>query len=85
MLGYKGFDKDMKCKDFQYEQGKEYKTELAKLCNEGFHFCEYPLDVFAYYPPVGNTSSSVMKGFTFVNTRLMCLLIILQWETHQAL
>ena len=48
---YKGFNKDMTCRDFQYEEGKEYVTEKAKACECGFHACEYPLDVLGYYPP----------------------------------
>ena len=48
---YKGFNKDMTCRDFQYEEGKEYVTEKAEACECGFHGCEYPLDVFSYYPP----------------------------------
>ena len=51
MKAYKGFDKDLKCRDFQYEIGKEYEEETASLCNSGFHACEYPLDCFGYYPP----------------------------------
>ena len=48
---FKGFNKDMTCKSFQYEEGKDYETEKARACKEGFHACEYPLDVFTYYPP----------------------------------
>ena len=51
MIVYKGTDKDMKCRDFQFELGKEYEEAEAKLCNKGFHGCEYPLDVFAHYAP----------------------------------
>ena len=55
MKAYKGFDKDLKCKDFQYEIGKTYEEPTAELCEKGFHACEYPLDVFEYYAP-GNMS-----------------------------
>ena len=51
MKCFKGFDKDMKCRDFQYEEGKTYEEEKAELCNTGFHACEDPLDIFGYYPP----------------------------------
>ena len=51
MIVYKGTDKEMKCRDFQFELGKEYVEEEAKLCYKGFHGCEYPLDVFAHYAP----------------------------------
>ena len=48
---YKGFNKDMTCRDFQYEEGKEYETDKDEACECGFHASEYPLDVFGYYPP----------------------------------
>ena len=51
MIVYKGTDKDMKCRGFQFDLGKEYMEEGAKLCEKGFHGCEYPLDVFAHYAP----------------------------------
>lgn len=51
MKMYKGFDKNLKCRDFQYEIGKTYEEPTAELCEKGFHACEYPLDVFGYYAP----------------------------------
>ena len=51
MKAYKGFDKDLKCRGFQYEIGKTYKEKKAELCDCGFHACEYPLNVFDYYAP----------------------------------
>nr|DAG21172.1 MAG TPA: hypothetical protein [Caudoviricetes sp.] len=51
MKCFKGFDKDLRCKGFQYEVGKEYETARAEICEEGFHACEFPLDVLRYYNP----------------------------------
>ena len=51
MKAYKGFDKDLKCRGFQYEIGKEYEEPEASVCNRGFHACEEPIDVLKYYEP----------------------------------
>ena len=51
MKCYKGFDKDLKCRGFQYEIGKEYEENAADICHKGFHACENPMDVFGYYNP----------------------------------
>ena len=49
---YKGFNKDMTCRGFQYEEGKEYEIDgEVECCENGFHGCEYPLDCFQYYEP----------------------------------
>ena len=48
---YKGFNNDMTCRGFQYEEGKEYEEETADACHIGFHACEYPLDCLGYYSP----------------------------------
>ena len=48
---YKGFNKDMTCRGFQYEEGKEYEEESVEVCDHGFHACEYPLDCLGYYSP----------------------------------
>ena len=50
--GYKGFNPDMTCRGFKYEEGKDYEAEgKIDACKNGFHFCLHPLDVFGYYPP----------------------------------
>lgn len=48
--GYKGFNKDMTCRGYKYEEGKIYEMkENPECCKNGFHFCEYPLDCLNYY------------------------------------
>ena len=54
--GFKGFNKDLKCRDFQYQIGQTYETieKPVRCTSNGFHLCEDPLDTFNYYAP--NTS-----------------------------
>jgi hypothetical protein len=66
--GFKGFDKDLKCRDFQYEIGKEYETDKVKCCETGFHFCENPFDVFAYYPPTNGNRFGEVEGGGNIDT-----------------
>ena len=51
ITSYKGFNNDMTCKDFQYKEGESYEEPSAKVCERGFHACEYLLDCLDYYSP----------------------------------
>ena len=60
---YKAFDKDLSCRGFKYEVGKEYEeTGDIKACEKGFHACPYPLDVFSYYTPAGSRFCEVEQS-----------------------
>lgn len=63
IITYKGFDKDLKCRGFQYAIGESYEHDGAvKACNAGFHACEHPLNVFEYYAPAGNRFAAVEQS-----------------------
>ena len=57
---YKGFNEDLTCRGFQYEEGKTYEENEADLCHKGFHACEDPLDCFSYYAPVSSQFREVI-------------------------
>ena len=60
VVGFKAFDKDMKCRGFQFEVGKTYKHDgEISPCNSGFHYCENPLDVLDYYDLTDSTFAKV--------------------------
>lgn len=60
---YKAFDKDLSCRGFKYEVGKEYEeTGYIRVCKKGFHACPYPLDVFGYYAPSGSRFCEVEQS-----------------------
>ena len=47
---YKAFDKNMQCRGFQYEVGKEYEIDgEIKCCDRGFHACKSPMEVWDHY------------------------------------
>ena len=48
---YKGFNRDLTCRGWQYAEGETYQTDRAELCVTGFHACPMPLDTLRYYPP----------------------------------
>ena len=50
IIAYKAMDKNMMCRDKQYEVGKTYTEPEADCCHAGMHACENPLDVLHYYP-----------------------------------
>ena len=63
IIGFKGFDKDLSCRGFQYEVGKTYDLKgEVECCKRGFHFCENPLEVFYYYPPCTSRFCQVEGG-----------------------
>ena len=59
MKAFKGFDKNLQCRGFQYEENETYETDKADLCHNGFHACERPLDVFSYYAPADSVYHAV--------------------------
>ena len=51
MKAFKGFNKDLTCRGFQYKVGETYEEENAEICHAGFHACESPVECLQYYDP----------------------------------
>ena len=63
IIAYKGFDKKLKCRGFQYEVGKEYEMDGdIKCCKRGFHACESPLEVFDHYDMLNSRFAEVEQS-----------------------
>ena len=63
IIGYKGFDKDLKCRGFQYEIEKEYHMDgKIECCSTGFHLCTDPRDIFRYYSPGNQNRFCLVEG-----------------------
>lgn len=77
MRAFKGFNKDLTCRGYQYEEGKEFHTERAECCDTGFHACEYPLDCFGYYDPAHSVFHEVELSGEII---LRYVLLILRSE-----
>lgn len=72
---YKAFDKDMTCRGFQYEVGKEYEMDGVIKCGHGgFHACESPLELFFYYDIFRSRFAEVELSGTIdrKDTTLLC-------------
>lgn len=61
--GFKGFNKDLKCRNFQFSENAEFSQDGDPVpCKSGFHYCENPLDVFKYYPPNGDNVYATVEA-----------------------
>lgn len=59
---YKGFNLDMTCHGFQYEEGGHYETDSVRVCRSGYHACEHPNDVLGYYAPSRSVYHRVVQS-----------------------
>ena len=79
MIGYKGFNYKLQgCNKFQFQEGQTYKIEgNLKMCKNGFHFCDIPLNVLDYY----YYGTKIYKKSYYNNFLLKIFLLYLLYET----
>lgn len=68
IIGYKGFDKNLRCRGKQYEVGKEYHEDKVLICNRGLHFVTDPSDLFTYYPPSKDNRFCIIEAWGDVDS-----------------
>ncbi len=70
MIAFKGFDKNMQCRGYQYKEGEEYTASGdINVCKNGFHACDNPLDIFKYYRPDGTNKFHVVDCSGNINRK----------------
>lgn len=80
IIAYKGFDKDMKYKDFQYEVGKKYQAdEVFSWSNRLFNACESPLELWKHFDMLNSrfarveASGNIYRNRRFTEIRFSCI------------
>lgn len=70
IFGYKVFNSNWKCKDFQFKVGKTYEIEGEfKICKNGFHYCNKLIDCFNYYNFDSNNKVAIVEILGDIQTK----------------
>jgi len=62
MKAYKGFDRDLKCRGYQFYEDKVHTEPEANCVKNGFHCAEDPLDCLTYYPNWENSVYYIVEA-----------------------
>ena len=63
MIAYKGFEKNLSCRGYQFKRYGINETTEANCRQNGFHCAENPLDCLVHYPSWRNSRYFVVKAF----------------------